>query len=299
MKKITFFFILFIGFNSFSQKRKVLLIGIDGLQFEKITETKTPNFDKFKIKKAFTGGIYGTNSQQVTSSGPSWLTILTGVWTDNHKIISNATNQVCDYPSVFNRIKKGKKDSYLASISTWKNINLLLYKDMYKVNFSTQGGSDKESTDLALYQITEKSPDFIFFHLDEIDGAGHSKGFGKEYQKSIIKADKNIGKLLKATLKRERKYNEDWLVIIVTDHGRGKGGYSHGNQTLSEKTIFIGMNKMGNSYFNSINNAKIIHNLKELEKFTLPQTSIVPTILKHLEVPILKEWNLDSKSLIN
>lgn len=293
-----YFLLMIISLNTFSQKKKVLLIGIDGLQFQQISNSKTPNFDKFTIKKAFTGGIFGTHSEQVTSSGPSWMTILTGVWTDNHKITSNSSKQICNFPSVFNHIRTEKKDSYLVSISTWKNINLLLYKDMYNVNFSTQGGTDEESTNLALYQIIEKSPDFTFVHLDEIDGAGHSKGFGKDYLNAIEKVDKSIGKFLKATKSREEKYNEDWLIILVTDHGRDEGGFSHGNQTIQEKTIFIGMNKKGNFIFNNINNNKVIKTIKELEKNAIPQTAVVPTILKFLDIPINVDWNLKTKSLI-
>ena len=227
------------------------------------------------------------------------MTILTGVWTDKHKITSNSTKQVCDFPSIFNHIRAERKGSYLASISTWKNINLLLYKDMYKANFSTQGGTDLESTNLALYQIKEKSPDFIFVHLDEIDGVGHSKGFGEEYTKAIEKMDKNIGALLTETQKREQNNNEDWLVILVTDHGRSKGGFGHGNQTLQEKTIFVGINKKGTFMFENMQDKKPFKSIKMLEKHTLPQTVVVPTILKHLGIPIKKEWNLDSHSIID
>ena len=136
-------------------------------------------------------------------------------------------------------------------------------------------------------------------HLDEIDGAGHSKGFGKDYLNAIEKVDKSIGKFLKATKSREEKYNEDWLIILVTDHGRDLKGENHGNQTLNEKTIFIGLNKKGNSFFENIQNNRKLKSIKELEKSTLPQTSVVPTILKYLNIPILEKWNLDSKPLID
>ena len=298
MKNLCLFFLI-VSLSLFSQKKKkVLLIGIDGLQFEEIQKTNTPNFDKFTIKKGFTGGKLGTASEQVTSSGPSWITILTGVWTDKHKITSNSSKQVCDFPSVFNRIRTERNDSYLVSISTWKNINLLLYKDIYAVNFSTQGGTDLESTNLALYQIKEKSPDFIFVHLDEIDGVGHSKGFGNAYTVAIEKMDKNIGDLLKETQLREKKNNEDWLVILVTDHGRGKGGFGHGNQTVQEKTIFVGINKKGTFMYENLQDKKPFKTMQMLEKHTMPQTVVVPTILKHLGISIKKEWNLDSHSII-
>lgn len=299
MKRLLVLFFLCLTTVLFSQKKKVLLIGIDGLQFEQIKNTSTPNFDQFNIKRGYNGGILGTASQQVTSSGPSCVTILTGVWTDQHKITSNSPSQASVSKSVFNFIKSSNSKLKTASFSTWKNINLLLYKDMYLVDFSSQGGSDEISTDLAISHINHYGPDFTFIHLDDIDHAGHAVGFGKKYNKAIQKVDKQIGQLLKVTKKREKKYNEDWLVVLVTDHGRDTKGYNHGNQTINEKTIFIGINKKGNSLFNTIDNRRQIKSIKELEKYSLSQTSVVPTILEYLNISIKKEWQLDAKSIID
>lgn len=282
----------------FSQKKKAILIGIDGLQFEKIAEIKTPNLDKFNIKKGFTGGVHGTKSEQVTSSGPSWTSILTGVWTDQHKIVNNDGEKHSKSPSVFNFIKNHNKNAYLTSISTWKQINLLLKNDMYKVNFSSQGGTDLLSTELIIDQIIKYNPDFSFVHLDDVDHAGHAFGYGKKYTETVKYIDSLVGDILKAVKEREQRYHEDWLVIIVTDHGRDTKGFDHGGQTIEEKTIFIGMNKDGNEYFKKIDNDKKINNLKDIETL-LPLTAIVPTILKHLDVPIKKDWKLDAKPLID
>lgn len=297
-KKIFLLLIILIPFLGFSQKKKAILIGIDGLQYEKIAEIKTPNIDKFNIKKGFTGGVYGTKSQQVTSSGPSWTSILTGVWTDQHKIVNNAGEKHSKSPSVFSYIKQHNKNAYLASISTWKQINLLLKNDMYKTNFSSQGGTDLLSTELIVDQITKYNPDFSFVHLDDIDHAGHAFGYGREYTSAVEYIDSLIGDILKAIKERKHRYHEDWLVIIVTDHGRDIKGFHHGGQTIEEKTIFIGMNKKGNDYFENIDNDKKITNLKGLETL-LPLTTVAPTILKHLGVPIKKEWKLDAKPLVN
>lgn len=298
MRKILFLIFLLSFISFFGQKKKVLLIGIDGLQFEQIAKNDTPNFDKFTIKKGYNGGLLGTESEQVTSSGPSWATILTGVWKDNHKITSNSKNQVSQAKSVFNYIKSTNSKLKTASISTWKNINLLLYKDMYNVDFSSQGGGDNYSVQLVIKQINI-GVDFAFIHLDDIDYAGHSYGFGHEYSKAISKIDMQIGKLLNATKTREERFNENWLVILVTDHGRDLKGKNHGNQTLNEKTIFIGLNKKGNSFFENVKNNRKLKSIKELQDSTLPQTSVVPTILRYLNIPILEKWKLDSKPLIN
>ena len=299
MKKAFLFSALILSSIVFSQKRKVLLIGIDGLQFEEIAKTKTPNFDKFIIKRGFNGGVFGTKSQQVTSSGPSWMTILTGVWVDQHKVKSNSPSQVSASKSVFKLIKDSNSKLKTASFSTWKNINLLLYKDIYDVDFSTQGGNDEISTKSAISHISNYSPDFTFIHLDDIDHAGHAVGFGLTYSKSIQKVDRQIGQFLKVINIREKNNDEDWLVILVTDHGRDLKGKGHGNQTFKEKTIFIGMNKKGNSYFESFNEKVLFKTLKDLERKAIPQTAVVPTILKYLNINIKDDWNLAAKPLIN
>ena len=169
---------------------------------------------------------------------------------------------------------------------------------MYAVDYSTQGGGDKRSTKTAINQIKKHSADFVFVHLDDIDHAGHAVGFGDKYKNSIQVVDSQIGNMLKAVNNREKKYKEEWLVVLVTDHGRDLKGKGHGNQTLTEKTIFIGLNKKGNSFFEEIDNHKEINTLKELEMF-IPQTAIVPTILKYLNINIKEEWNLEAKPLID
>ena len=50
--------------------KKVLLVGIDGVQFERLEALNTPAFDRLKVNKAYTGGIAGSPSEQSTKSGP-------------------------------------------------------------------------------------------------------------------------------------------------------------------------------------------------------------------------------------
>jgi len=298
--KKLFLLLIIVSFNYviYGQKKKAFLIGIDGLQYEQITLNKTPNLDKFNIKKGYTGGIYGTPSEQSTVSSPGWMSILTGVWYDQHNIKINTKEKLCKAPSIFKFIREHNKDYYTISVSTWKGLNLLLKQDMYQVNFATIGGNDILSSKLTIDQITEYGPDFGFIQLDEIDHIGHVNGFGKQYSEKIEETDSIIGNILIAIKKRENKYNEDWLIMIVTDHGRDDKGRAHGKQEINQKTIFVGMNKEGNDLFENSSNQKTIKSYKDLETL-IPQTSIVPTILKHLDIPVKEEWKLDAKPLIN
>ncbi|WP_341214729.1 alkaline phosphatase family protein [uncultured Wocania sp.] len=290
--------LLIFSITSFSQNKKALLIGIDGLQYSEIAKAKTPNIDKFIIKRGFAGGINGEDSEQTTYSGPGWITLLTGVWNDQHGITNNDGSKLSKAPSIFSLIKEHKKDANLVSISTWKEINLILKNDLYKTNFATVGGTDFLSTELIVNQITDYAPDFSFVHLDDVDHIGHTYGFGKAYTEVIEYIDALVGDIMNAVNLRRKKYHEDWLVIIVTDHGRDSKGLSHGAQKVNQKTIFVGMNREGNDYFMNSDNGKTLNTLKEVEAL-IPQTAVVPTILKHLGVPIDLNWKLDGKPLID
>ncbi|MCF7568850.1 alkaline phosphatase [Sabulilitoribacter arenilitoris] len=290
--------LLIFSIASFSQNKKVLLIGIDGLQYSEIEKAKTSNIDEFIIKRGFAGGIKGEASEQATSSGPGWITLLTGVWNDQHGITSNDGSKLSKAPSIFSFIKDHNKDANLVSISTWKEINLILKNDLYKTNFATVGGTDFLSTELMVNQITDYAPDFSFVHLDDVDHIGHSYGFGNAYTEVVEYIDSLVGDIMKAVSLRRKKHHEDWLVIIVTDHGRDSKGFSHGEQKVNQKTIFIGMNKEGNDYFMNSDDGKTLKTLKEVEAL-IPQTAVVPTILKHLGVPINPNWKLDGKPLID
>ena len=49
---------------------------------------------------------------------------------------------------------------------------------------------------------------------------------------------------------REKKYGEEWLVIVTTDHGRYVDGYGHGGQTSRERTVWVSTNlKHVNAHF--------------------------------------------------
>ncbi|MEZ8804156.1 alkaline phosphatase, partial [Vibrio splendidus] len=51
-----------------ASNQKVLLVGIDGMQFEHIAKLPTPAFDRLQIMKAYAGGVKGRFSEQKTSS---------------------------------------------------------------------------------------------------------------------------------------------------------------------------------------------------------------------------------------
>ena len=287
---LIFFFFLNNGiFARANLKKRVILIGIDGLYIPKIKCLETPNFDKLNIRLAYTGGIR-SGRKQSTKSGPGWATILTGHWVNKHQIWNNDSNNPSQVPSLFSLIRKYYKDLYLASVISWIPIYRYIRKEINcSIDFHNKGKAitDEVVMKRTVDQLKNEDPLFTFIHLDKLDTVGHSKGFGKKYNNTIENMDNKLGVIIKEIEKREKEKNENWLIIVTTDHGREiKKGFSHGSQSISERLIFIAMNKKGNELFqSSYDNSVAVKSVGQLNK-TLPQTTIVPTILKFLEIPL-------------
>jgi bisphosphoglycerate-independent phosphoglycerate mutase (AlkP superfamily) len=96
---------------------------------------------------------------------------------------------------------------------------------------------DETVTEEVVRVITEHGPRATFVQLDEVDGAGHSGGFhpgNPDYLEAVAVTDAQVGQMLDAiTARKEAHPGEEWLVIIVSDHGGTEGG-SHGGLTPEE-----------------------------------------------------------------
>ncbi len=240
-------------------RHKALLIGIDGLQYEQLRQLidagKAPAIGQFQLGMSYTGGIVGTSTQQPTLSGPGWTTILTGAWLNRHRVGSNDTGLRNKTDSLFKLISLSAPTRHTASIVSWNPINDNFADDI-KAGFIELGvkcgGDDQCATDRAAQELRSGNFDFIFVHLDQPDSAGHENGFGPRYRQAVERVDLQVGQILAALTEHKRENpEEDWLVVLTTDHGRRlPDGYDHGEQTRSEKTTFIGLNKPANEELN-------------------------------------------------
>jgi predicted AlkP superfamily pyrophosphatase or phosphodiesterase len=270
---------------------KTLLIGVDGVQYEKILNLDLPNFRRLESKIAYTGGVKGELSEQATDSGPGWATILTGVWAYKHGVTSNNSGMANpNFFSLYKRIQTKKPRPYVASIVHWPTIHTDMFgTDVAGIDFAQIYPEDQTVTDKAVEVLKNTPADFVFLHLDNVDHVGHDHGFGNEYDNALRMFDSQLGQLLDAV--EQQSTRGDWLVLVVTDHGRDSRGFNHGSQTRSEKTIFIASNKPLNDEFTE-------HVPAENEDFdqlygNAAQTSIAPTVLRHMGIEPQVEWQLD------
>ena len=89
MKRIlnTALFLCFSFFISAQTVNKVLIIGIDGCRTDALQTATTPN-----INNLISTSVYSMDAlnDDITSSGPGWSAMMTGVWHDKHGVIDNS-----------------------------------------------------------------------------------------------------------------------------------------------------------------------------------------------------------------
>lgn len=214
----------------------VAVIGIDGMgKFN--SQTETPNLDRIFEKAAV---AWSALSQNPTISAENWGAMLLGATPLVHKLtnsrIGNEKYKNDELPSVFRRIRESDPDCYLASVCNWNPINYGIVEDGCGVEKLT-AQNDKELTPLILRCVAKK-PKFLFVQLDDVDGAGHSGGYGStKHYEAIQRADGYTGQIYDAY--RDAGILDDTLFIVVADHGGVRTG--HGGYTDTEKYVFLGV----------------------------------------------------------
>lgn len=214
----------------------VAVIGIDGMgKFN--SQTDTPYLDKIFGKGAVN---WSAISQNPTISAQNWGAMLLGATPLVHKLtnssISNEpyTNEAL--PSVFKTIRESDPDCYLASCCNWNPINHGIVENGIGVEKIT-ADNDKILTPL-IVECVKKKPKFLFVQLDDVDGAGHSGGYGTEHHYAEIRrADGYTGEIYAAY--EEAGIIDDTLFIVIADHGGVRNG--HGGYTDTEKYVFMGV----------------------------------------------------------
>ncbi|REC51976.1 hypothetical protein DRF62_16420 [Chryseobacterium piscium] len=235
MKTKLFAIALLAGSLFNAQTKKVLFIGIDGCRADVMMSSTTPN-----IKNLISQSIYSLDGlcASTTWSGNGWSTMLTGVWHNKHNVQDNnfTAPNFTAYPDFLTRAETFNPNLRTISLAHWSPINTTIINNAdVKTNFTT----DLAVKNAAVAALQSDNPDILFVDFDDVDHAGHSYGFSStvpQYVSSMQITDQYIGEIVTAMKSRATYNNEDWLVVVTTDHGATDT--SHGGPNLSERNIF-------------------------------------------------------------
>lgn len=228
---------------------KVLLIGIDGVRPDVLAEVLTPNIDALAMGGSFTAR---TRTTTPSVSGPSWSSMLTGVWPDKHGVTDNefGGRRYTEFPDFLTRIESVRPELATFAAVDWLPlmeidgggptisgaIDVRMPLDGYVTGWPE---GDAKITSAAVSHLREADPDALFVYLGNPDETSHQHGsIGVEYREAIAVSDGQIGLLVEAVRARPTFHEENWLILISTDHGRTEDG-GHGGDSPMEMTTFI------------------------------------------------------------
>lgn len=233
-------------------QRKCMLIALDGLRgdvcWELIQHKQCPHMSSLwgQIAKTHSGAKTGRGFQWCTA--PGWASVFLGLDNKVHGIKNNTATQVrkfwsCRWTTVFDHAASSAvlAKPYVYSAGQLGVTSLLdthKFTEAMAVHYE-QADGDRRLLQRASQLMTSRVvPDLVFVHLDVTDQAGHQHGFGfnGHYKRAIRIADSYVGQLL--DLVDQRNDLEDWLVMVLSDHG-GHGKKHTTNELTDNQVPFM------------------------------------------------------------
>lgn len=305
-----FLLITFLNVSAQNRIKKAVFIIVDGIPADVVEHVPHPYLDAIRKEggycRAYQGGVKGTYSESPTISAVGYNNILTGTWANKHNVWDNdikAPNY--HYPTVFRFFKERYPKKKIGVFSSWLDNRTKLVGDNLAVtnhlhvDYKTDS-LEYDTTDFphdnqnymqdiddsvaaaAAMCLENTAPDLSWVYMEYTDDIGHAFGDSPQMDEAVKNTDRRIGKIWDAVKLREKKYNEDWLVIVTTDHGRDSiTGKGHGGQSQRERAGWI------------------YTNARELNKeFTAPSCSvadIMPTICRFMntDIPEDNKYEID------
>ena len=225
----------------------VLVIGVDGVRFDVLGPDATPSV--WALGQAGFLVPVPVDEATPTVSGPCWATIATGAGVDRHAVTGNdlTGHRLAEHPDFVTLATRAGLPTLLA-VSGWPPLALPadggpLFAEATRREFTAvpqadmavdaagQAGlaawdaADEATAGCAVAILADAQPPRVsFVYLGAVDFAGHAAGAGAAYRAAVRAADRRVGRL--AGTVRSRPPDENWTVVVVTDHGhRDEGGH--------------------------------------------------------------------------
>jgi len=258
----------------------VLVIGLDGLRWDRIAEADAPRLRALLRDGLFAPSRLTPEQGGETVSGPGWSTVATGVWPDKHGVLDNtfAGRRYEEYPDFLTRLKRADPGRSTFAALNWPplsqegtfgpEIDVRLLGDAEEDGYYPE---DERMTHGAVDLLREGDPDAGFVYFSSIDAAGHGWGAASaEYLAAIAATDAWVGQLLDAVTARPGYPRERWLVLVTTDHGHTDAG-GHGGYSDAEVQTFV-----------IAYGAEVVAGRRDDVRLV----DVAPTVLKHLGVAV-------------
>jgi len=206
------------------KQRKILIIGIDGLGGAEMQAIAPANFTAMQKN-----GKYSFTTIKGISDAGGWVSLLTGTGFAKHQILADnferyqdpngdehgaitSYRNVLDYITQFRAVKTG-------IVTSWSALRKYLSNSDFSPVVSTDAAV-KDSTVSILN--TQANLGALIVNFREVEAAGTNGGYtatNTAYKATVTTTDGYVGNILTALKARKTYNNEDWLVILTSNHG--------------------------------------------------------------------------------
>ena len=217
-------------------KPTVILVSLDGFRWDYMEKTETPSLDYLAASGVRAEALIPVFP---THTFPNHFTIITGLYPENHGIVSNRMYDP-EFDAFFwigedsepardGRWYEGEpiwvtteKQGQISATMFWPGSDAEI-QGIRPTYWSTYDGSvsNKDRVDTVLTWLAlpdSERPTFITLYFSDVDSWGHYYGPDAPEMDSVIQAmDGTIGMLLDSL--RERDYLDDINLIVASDHG--------------------------------------------------------------------------------
>jgi predicted AlkP superfamily pyrophosphatase or phosphodiesterase len=262
-------------------RRKVLIIGIDGMRPDVLFSANAPN-----LQALIRGGAYASDAaaDNLAPGGPGWTSVLTGIWHGRHAASgsgpgSGAAGDGPLDPAFFARIEQTRPDLRTAGVVNWEQG---LDRLLSGIDMASTPGSDDSVASRAASLLMRGDPDVLFLHFGEPGVAGARFGFSRfspPYRYAVARADERVGRVLEALQARPALYGEEWLILCTTDHGSGKRRY--GQETPASRNAFLLVSGNGSARGTTIAGASLV--------------DLAPTVMAFLGLTVDPLWGWEGR----
>lgn len=254
--------------------KKAVFIGFDGVRADTFSALDT--HEKSAINSvldngghaylSYAGGInFPYYNIQATDSAPGWTTMLTGelyyktgvLWNGYEKddkyptlmkslIDDNLADKTSFYSAWTSYIGETLKTEVESTVAAGYNANYIAASEFADGKHADESADiDASVTKLAVSDLKEEDcSDFIFALYESTDDYGHANKYhpdNEPYMQAFAFEDGLAQQITDAVKSRPTYNEEDWLIIISTDHGGFN--HSHGYCMAMERYTFIVANK--------------------------------------------------------
>ena len=262
----------------------VLMVLLDGWRPDVIAAAHTPTIDMMMQDSAYS---MKARTEDTTISGSGHSSFLTGVHRDKHNVHGNSFGDANyqEYPYWFNLLKSERPEMHTAAYHNWlpmADAALDFSACGYCVDMYVTGSDNSIATQLAT-DLANKQMDAVTIVIDAPDAAGHGYGFHPsipQYVAAMNQSDAWLGMIMDAIFARTNYAEEDWMVIISSDHAGTETWHGSNIPEHREVPLIIwGAESSGTIW-------------------PAPDAvDIVPTALHHMGVEMRSEWDLDGRAV--